>query len=69
MREPTGEKKSEFIGVRLLPEQRRKLAALGVKAGHRGSISAGLRWLIDHAEVRGRTVTIVEQPGSERGPA
>lgn len=40
--------KSRFIGVRLEPEQQRKLIVLSLKAGEPGNMSAALRWIIDN---------------------
>jgi hypothetical protein len=43
--------KSEFIGLRTTPEQRRKLIKLAQMAGKPGNMSAGLRWWLDQAKV------------------
>jgi hypothetical protein len=51
--------KSRFVGVRLDPEQQRKLLLLSVKAGEPGNMSAGLRWALDQVQVRGAVVTEV----------
>jgi hypothetical protein len=39
------------IGARLELEQRQKLLEIAANIGKRGSISHGLRWLIDRADV------------------
>lgn len=41
--------KSEFIGVRLSPEQREKLLALSKAAGVSNNLSAAVRWLVNEA--------------------
>lgn len=51
--------KSRFVGVRLDPEQQRKLLLLSVKAGEPGNMSAGLRWALDQVQVRGAVVAEV----------
>lgn len=45
--------KSKFVGVRVEPEQQRKLILLSVTAGEPGNMSAGLRWALDQARVSG----------------
>lgn len=41
--------KSRFVGVRLEPEQQRKLIVLSLAAGEPGNMSAALRFLVDNA--------------------
>lgn len=43
--------KTEFIGLRTTPEQRRKLLKLAEQAGKPGNMSAGLRWWLDQAQI------------------
>ena len=43
--------KSKFVGVRLAPEQQRKLIVLSLQAGEPGNMSAALRWLVDGAKM------------------
>lgn len=45
--------KNRFVGVRLEPEQQRKLILLSVKAGEPGNMSAGLRWALEQVKVSG----------------
>lgn len=44
--------KSRFVGVRLEPEQQRKLIVFSVRAGEPGNVSAGLRWALDQAAAK-----------------
>jgi hypothetical protein len=58
--------KSRFVGVRLEPEQQRKLILLSVKAGEPGNMSAGLRWALEQVRVNGTVAAEIEgQPGRE----
>jgi len=41
--------KSRFVGVRLEPDQQRKLIVLSLAAGEPGNMSAALRMLVDRA--------------------
>jgi len=45
--------KNRFVGVRLEPEQQRKLILLSIKAGEPGNMSAGLRWALEQVKVTG----------------
>ena len=54
--------KSRYVGVKLEPEQVRKLIVLSLVAGEPGNMSAALRWLVDTA-----TVPAVVNP-AELGP-
>ncbi len=40
----------DFVGVRVKPHQRKTLLAISQRTAKPGSLSAGLRWLVDHAE-------------------
>lgn len=42
-------KKTEFIGLRVTPDQRLKLLQFAELVGEPGNMSAGLRWLVDNA--------------------
>ena len=53
--------KSRFVGIRLEPEQQRKLILLSVQAGEPGNMSAGLRWWLDQARVSGSVAAEVAQ--------
>lgn len=55
--------KSRFVGIRLEPEQQRKLILLSVQAGEPGNMSAGLRWWLDQADVSGNVKAEVVQAG------
>ena len=46
--------KSRFVGVRLEPEQQRKLIVFSVRAGEPGNVSAGLRWALEQAAAKVR---------------
>lgn len=60
--------KSRFVGVRLEPEQQRKLILLSVKAGEPGNMSAGLRWALEQVRVNGTVAAEIEgQPKQEGG--
>ncbi len=47
--------KSRTVTVRLEPAQQRKLLILAEQAGHRGNMSAGLRWMLDQAKTGDHT--------------
>ena len=53
--------KSRFVGVRLEPEQQRKLILLSVQAGEPGNMSAGLRWALEQVRVTGSVAAEVVQ--------
>jgi hypothetical protein len=59
--------KSRFIGVRIEPEQQRKLILLSVKAGQPGNMSAGLRWALD--QVSEAVVVEVSEPTQQKSEA
>ena len=59
--------KSRFVGVRVEPEQQRKLILLSVRAGEPGNMSAGLRWAIEQVRVSGEVrAELAEAPTSSR---
>ena len=59
--------KSRFVGVRVEPEQQRKLILLSVRAGEPGNMSAGLRWALEQVRVSGDVVAeMAEAPTSNR---
>ena len=59
--------KSRYIGVRVEPEQQRKLILLSVRAGEPGNMSAGLRWALEQARVSGNELAeLAEAPTSSR---
>jgi len=61
--------KSRFVGVRLEPEQQRKLILLSVQAGEPGNMSAGLRWALEQIVVSGSVAAEVMQAGQRQGEA
>ena len=59
--------KSCFVGVRVEPEQQRKLIQLSVRAGEPGNMSAGLRWALEQARVSGNELAeLAEAPTGSR---
>ena len=59
--------KSRFVGVRVEPEQQRKLILLSVRAGEPGNMSAGLRWALEQARVSGNELAeLAEVPTGSR---
>ena len=54
--------KSRFVGVRLEPEQRRKLILLSRQAGEPGNMSAGLRWALEQIKVNDGAIVEVIHP-------
>lgn len=59
--------KSRFVGVRVEPEQQRKLILLSVRAGEPGNMSAGLRWALEQARVSGNELAeLAEAPTGSR---
>lgn len=61
--------KNRFVGVRLEPEQQRKLILLSVKAGEPGNMSAGLRWALEQVKVSGSVSAEVLQQVEKQGEA
>jgi len=61
--------KSRFVGVRLEPEQQRKLILLSVQAGEPGNMSAGLRWALEQVRVSGSVAAEVLQQASQQSEA
>lgn len=59
--------KSRFIGVRVEPEQQRKLILLSVQAGEPGNMSAGLRWALEQVRVGGAVAAEVGQVEQQNG--
>jgi len=57
--------KSEFVGVRLTKDERRKVLRLSLLTSEPGNLSAGLRAAISQA----RAPAGSEQPGSEAAEA
>lgn len=49
--------KSKFVGVRIEPEQQRKLILLSLNTDQPGNMSAGLRWWLDQAKISGNVKT------------
>lgn len=49
--------KNKFIGVRVEPEQQRKLLMLSLNTDQPGNMSAGLRWWLDQARISGSVTT------------
>lgn len=45
--------KSRFVGVRLEPEEQRKLILLSMQTSEPGNMSAGLRYALDQIRVSG----------------
>lgn len=45
--------KSRFVGVRLTPEEQRKLILLSMETSEPGNMSAGLRYALDQIQVSG----------------
>ena len=60
--------KSKFVGVRVEPEQQRKLILLSVRAGEPGNMSAGLRWALEQMRVSGDVVAEVAEPATSSRP-
>ncbi len=52
--------RSRFVGVRLEPEQYRKLVLLSVVAGEPGNVSEAARYLVDRLVVDGQLSVTVE---------
>ena len=58
--------KNRFVGVRLEPDQQRKLILLSVKAGEPGNMSAGLRPALEQVKVTGTVnAVIVDEDNDE----
>lgn len=59
--------KSRFIGVRVEPEQQRKLLLLSMQTSEPGNMSAGLRWAIEQVRVSGEVrAELAEAPTGSR---
>ena len=59
--------KSKFVGVRVEPEQQRKLILLSMQTSEPGNMSAGLRWAIEQVRVSGEVrAELAEAPTSSR---
>ncbi len=59
--------KSKFVGVRVEPEQQRKLLLLSMQTSEPGNMSAGLRWAIEQVRVSGEVrAELAEAPTSSR---
>ena len=59
--------KSRFVGVRVEPEQQRKLLLLSMQTSEPGNMSAGLRWAIEQVRVSGEVrAELAEAPTSSR---
>ena len=59
--------KSKFVGVRVEPEQQRKLLLLSMQTSEPGNMSAGLRWAIEQVRVSGEVrAELVEAPTGSR---
>lgn len=58
--------KNRFVGVRLEPEQQRKLILLSIKAGDPGNMSAGLRYAVDRIAISGSVSAEVLTDGSQQ---
>ena len=59
--------KSRFVGVRVEPEQQRKLILLSMQTSEPGNMSAGLRWAIEQVRVSGEVrAELAEAPTSSR---
>ena len=59
--------KSKFVGVRVEPEQQRKLLLLSMQTSEPGNMSAGLRWAIEQVRVSGEVrAELAEAPTGSR---
>jgi hypothetical protein len=59
--------KSRFVGVRVEPEQQRKLILLSMQTSEPGNMSAGLRWAIEQVRVSGEVrAELAEAPTGSR---
>lgn len=59
--------KSRFVGVRVEPEQQRKLLLLSMQTSEPGNMSAGLRWAIEQVRVSGEVrAELAEAPTGSR---
>lgn len=56
--------KSRFVGVRMTPEEQKKLILLSMKTNEPGNMSAGLRYALDQVRVSGSIS--VEVQGQKR---
>lgn len=59
--------KSRYIGVRVEPEQQRKLILLSMQTSEPGNMSAGLRWALEQVKVSGEVrAEMAEAPTGSR---